>query len=396
MGDYRVENAVLVIGGTAVLDAPRGHADDLVLRHLHQTRFANPRLPAQHHDVALARLDLRPPVPQEPHFGLAAHQRREAAGRRDVEALLHLGHTHDLMDLEGHGHPFERLGSERAAGEIPLDEPLRRRTDEDRIGCRQPLEAGRNVRRVPQRELFLPPPAAYLPHDDDSGVNPHADREVDARPLAQAAVEGGHRLHDAQAGPHRTLRVVFMRLRVAEIDQEPVAEILRNMPLKALDNLGTGGLVRAHYLPQVFGIKLRRQRGRRHQVTEQDRELAPFRVSCRRDGLVCRRRRRLGGRGGSRVGASRPAQAAPCILLHLRVGVEQFLLQRVERLVLEMELELERPIRHTLTLTEEGNHLIEDGVKVHRASPAQTEGNTHPRRRPSTRGWPRTSYMYPK
>ena len=44
------------------------------------------------------------------HFVLASHQRREAAGRRDVEALLHLSRTPDLIDLEGRGHAFERLG----------------------------------------------------------------------------------------------------------------------------------------------------------------------------------------------------------------------------------------------------------------------------------------------
>ena len=34
---------------------------------------------------------------------------------------------------------------------------------------------------------------------------------------------------------------------------------------------------------------------------------------------------------------------------------------------MQLELDLERPIRHALTLTEKGNHLIEDSVKVHRA-----------------------------
>ena len=112
---------MLVRGGTAVLDPQRGRADDLVLHHLDEARFANPRLPTQHHNMAPARLDLRPAFSQEAHFVLAAHQRRETAGRRDVEALLHLGRTHDLIDLEGRGHASERLGPERVAGEIPLD-----------------------------------------------------------------------------------------------------------------------------------------------------------------------------------------------------------------------------------------------------------------------------------
>ena len=188
---------MLVIGGTAVLDAQGGRANDLVLHHLDEARFANPRLPTQHHDLAPARLDLRPALPQQAHLVLAAHQRREAAGRRDVEALLDLGRTHDLIDLEGRGHAFERLGPELVAGEIALDQALRRRADDDGIGRGQPLEAGRNIRRLSQGELFLPPAATHLPHHDQPGVDPHADRQADPLPLSQAAIEGVHGLHHA-------------------------------------------------------------------------------------------------------------------------------------------------------------------------------------------------------
>jgi hypothetical protein len=33
-----------------------------------------------------------------------------------------------------------------------------------------------------------------------------------------------------------------MRLGIAKVDQQAITEILGNMPLKALDDLGTGGL----------------------------------------------------------------------------------------------------------------------------------------------------------
>jgi hypothetical protein len=76
---------VLVRGRTAVLNPQRGCANDLVLHHLDEARFANPRLPTQHHNVAPAGLGLRPAVSQYAHLVLASHQRREAAGSRDVE-----------------------------------------------------------------------------------------------------------------------------------------------------------------------------------------------------------------------------------------------------------------------------------------------------------------------
>src|SRR5262245_52708346 len=65
------------------------------------------------------------------------------------------------------------------------------------------------------------------------------------------------------------------------------------MPLKAGDHLGAGVLICAHDLPELFGVKLRRERGRADQVTEEHGELAPFRLWR---GGGSRRRCRLGSR----------------------------------------------------------------------------------------------------
>src|SRR5262245_61674785 len=67
-----------------------------------------------------------------------------------------------------------------------------------------------------------------------------------------------------------------MRLGIAKIDEQAVAEVLGDMPRKALDDLGTGSLVGAHHLPQVFRIELTGERSRLHQVAEQHSELAAF------------------------------------------------------------------------------------------------------------------------
>ena len=127
---------------------------------------------------------------------LSSYQRCETAGRRDIEALLHLCLTHDLVDLNGRAHASERLAPKRIGGEIPLDEPLRHRADDDGIGCGQALEAGRNIRGVAQRELLLPPASPYLPYDDQAGVDAHADRQMDSLPLFQTAIENVHCLHN--------------------------------------------------------------------------------------------------------------------------------------------------------------------------------------------------------
>jgi hypothetical protein len=64
--------------------------------------------------------------------------------------------------------------------------------------------------------------------------------------------------------------------RVANIDQQPIAEVLGNMALILPNDLGRGLLVGAHHGAQVFGVELAGELRGAHQVTEQHRELAAF------------------------------------------------------------------------------------------------------------------------
>jgi hypothetical protein len=50
------------------------------------------------------------------------------------------------------------------------------------------------------------------------------------------------------------------------------------MTVKALNDLGTGGLICLDHLPQVYGIELARESRRVHEVTKQHGELAALRV----------------------------------------------------------------------------------------------------------------------
>src|SRR4029453_16325510 len=83
-----------------------------------------------------------------------------------------------------------------------------------------------------------------------------------------------------------------------------------------------------------------------------------------------------GGWGGARGGGANvpdPDQDSARLIGREVLGLNEFLF---EGFVIQLELDLERPIRHALTLTEEGNHLIEDRVKVHRV-PSYTCGGKY-------------------
>ena len=80
--------------------------------------------------------------------------------------------------------------------------------------------------------------------------------------LLQARIELSHGLHHPQPGPHGPLGVIFVRQGIAKVDEQAIAQILRDMPLKAGDHLGTGVLIGPHHLTQLFRVELAGERRR--------------------------------------------------------------------------------------------------------------------------------------
>ena len=96
--------------------------------------------------------------------------------------------------------------------------------------------------------------------------------------LGQAGIQWSHGLHDAQPGPHGALGIIFVRLRIAKVDEQTIAEILGDMPLKTGDHLGAGLLIGPHHLTQLFWVEPAGKHRRIHQVTKEHGELATFGV----------------------------------------------------------------------------------------------------------------------
>jgi hypothetical protein len=109
-----------------------------------------------------------------------------------------------------------------------------------------------------------------ITHDDDPGGQPNADlQSVERLQLADALDQG-------EPSENRTLGVVLVRLRVAEIDQHPVAHILGDKSGKAADRLRYAAMVYADHLTQVFGIKTCGKLRRADKIAEHDRQLSPL------------------------------------------------------------------------------------------------------------------------
>ncbi len=196
-----------------------------------------------------------------------------------------------------------------------------------------------------------------------------------------------HGLHHPQPGPHRPLGVIFVRPGVAEIDQQAIAEILRNMSFITGNHLGAGLLVGAHHRAQVFRVELAGEPGRVHQVTKQHGELAPFGVRkarlswCggSRDGLACLDGRLMGCLWQRcdwcqcRPSVAGPDKNAAVLIGGHPLGVDQFFLQVFEVVVIQSEPAFQRPVGHAPLALEECDDLLQNIIECHNGSSTSSQ-----------------------
>src|SRR5215468_11444968 len=109
-------------------------------------------------------------------------------------------------------------------------------------------------------------------------MNPYTDGELDALGLLQTGIEVSHGSKNSQPSPYCSLRIIFMGMGVAKVDQETIAKVLGNIAIIALDNVGTHPLIRPYHVPVLFGVELAGKFGRVHQIAKHDSELPSFRV----------------------------------------------------------------------------------------------------------------------
>jgi hypothetical protein len=122
----------------------------------------------------------------------------------------------------------------------------------------------------------MPPATPHLPYHDRAGVDAEPHGEFDGVLRRQPGIQGGDGLDHAQGGVHGAPGLVLMGRGVAEIDQQPIAEVVGDVTCVGLDDRGRGLLVGAPHGAPVFGVELTGELCGAHQVTEQHGELAAF------------------------------------------------------------------------------------------------------------------------
>src|SRR6516165_2985142 len=153
-----------------------------------------------------------------------------------------------------------------------------------------------------------------------------------------------------------------MGVGIAEIDEQTVTEQLGDMSIKALNDFRTSTLVRTDDFAILFGIELGGEFGGIHEVAEHHCELPTFRVRKRRgrrerfnlSGWLYLHNRlwcwlsRLRSHCLSVCRVARPHQHTILLIHRQFFGVDEFVFEALDIVVIDGETQFERPVGDTV------------------------------------------------
>ena len=116
------------------------------------------------------------------------------------------------------------MGAQGFIDEKSSDEVCGDVADDDRVGKSGPLDPGCDGGRLTNDGQFFQGIASpHLSRHHQPGVYAYAHSQLQVFFRLQTGIKRGHVLKYRQPGPHRFLRIVFVGLGVAEVDQESIA-----------------------------------------------------------------------------------------------------------------------------------------------------------------------------
>src|SRR5215813_12481278 len=171
-----------------------------------------------------------------------------------------------------------------------------------------------------------------------------------------------------------------MCLGIAEIYKQPITKILSNVPVKTIDDLTTDPLVCWDDFSEVFGVEIGGEVGRFDEVNEHHRELSAFSVRrrCSRErfnlsGWLCLHNRlwcwlsRLRDNCLSACRVASPNETSSCVIDDW-VNIEDFFLQVLDIVVIDIKASLDATIRYPSLAFEEVDDLGKNVIEGHKVT----------------------------
>src|SRR5215467_5241147 len=107
---------------------------------------------------------------------------------------------------------------------------------------------------------------------------PYTDGELNTFDLLQPLIQVSYSSKNSQTSPYCSVGVILMCLGIPKVHQQSIAQKLRNVSVKTLDDFRTSGLIGTYHVSVHFWVELGGEFRGVHQITEHHRELPSFRV----------------------------------------------------------------------------------------------------------------------
>ena len=263
-----------MVGGALERHQCEGLSQTLRQLH-HQAGFSNPRFTGDQEQLTLTVFRLGVFVAQQSEFQLSADQRRKMSGLQRFKAGGRCAEPEDSPGMDGRFQAAHTMLAEISKLKRPAEQPPGRSGNQDLVRTGERLQARRQIWCFShQGKLSSRPITDEIAGDDNAA----GDSDADLKPLRSG--QGGQRLENSQRSVYRAFRIAFARRRETEIGEDAIAQEPRDVAVKKPDRIRATALELKQDLAQVFWIELRRQRGRAHQITNQDGEMTPFGLDC--------------------------------------------------------------------------------------------------------------------
>src|SRR5262249_61172490 len=138
-----------------------------------------------------------------------------------------------------------------------------------RVRLSDPLQTSRQVRRLAHHPALL-----RLAGTNEIADHDQARRDPNTRPERLLDTQLADRLDDRQSRPDGTLGIILMGVRIAEIDEHPIAHVPGHEAVEPGDRLRAALIIGADYRTQILWVERGRERGRANEAGQHNRQLA--------------------------------------------------------------------------------------------------------------------------
>jgi hypothetical protein len=251
-----IECAILMVRRAEITQTDVRLIRNAIRERFGKTGLPDPGLAGNQHHTPTACLRLPLAAEQQVQFLSSADERR-GAGTESLEAAKREVLGEHAPSMLRFGEALQGLRPEIRKLEQSANLPACALRYDHAALLSQRLQPRGKIRGIANnRPLMGRTSSQRVPNNHQTSGDPNPNLQ------ALRCLKPAHSVHQCKAGPNGWFSIIFVCLRVAEINQRAVTQILRNKTIETGYSLSDAGVIAADHLTQVLRIEAGGQRRR--------------------------------------------------------------------------------------------------------------------------------------